>query len=157
MHYGQIKQIILDGAFRSAIGMKGIDGLLEIIGGVCLRLIHSSEMNATLGVLLQHELSQDPADFIAIHLLRTSMLLNTNKLFASMFLLSHGVTKVILMVSLWRNAPWAYPLTFVIFGAFGVYQMYRFSHTHSIAMLLFTISDVFLIGLTYREWRKDEI
>jgi uncharacterized membrane protein len=49
------------------------------------------------------ELSPDARDFIAIHLLRTSML-STNTLFASMFLPSHGATKVILIVALWSNA-----------------------------------------------------
>jgi uncharacterized membrane protein len=149
----QYGQILVKTAFRATITTKGIDGLFEIMGGACLWFIHSSAMSSILGILLQHELSHDPRDFIAIHLLRTSMLLSANKVFASIFLLSHGVTKVILVIALWRNAPWAYPLTIVLFGVFGAYQMYRFSHAHSIPMLLFTISDVFLIFLTLREWQ----
>jgi len=122
----QYGQILVKTAFRATITTKGIDGLFEIMGGACLWFIHSSAMSSILGIL---------------------------KVFASIFLLSHGVTKVILVIALWRNAPWAYPLTIVLFGVFGAYQMYRFSHAHSIPMLLFTISDVFLIFLTLREWQ----
>ena len=90
-----------------------------------------------------------------IHLLRASeMLLSSNRLFASMYLLSHGATKVILVVALWMNALWGYPLTIFVFGAFGAYQMYRYSDTHSIAMLLHSIFDAALIYLTWMEWRE---
>ena len=86
----------------------------------------------------------------------TEKLLSGNKLFASMYLLSHGLTKLVLVIALWMNALWAYPLTIVVFAAFSAYQMYRYAHTHSIAMLLFTIFDVALIYLTWMEWREQK-
>jgi uncharacterized membrane protein len=55
-------------------------------------------------------------------------LLSSNRLFASIYLLCHGAAKVALVVALWMNALWPYPLTIVVFGAFSVYQTYRFSH-----------------------------
>jgi uncharacterized membrane protein len=73
-----------------------------------------------------------------------------------MYLLSHGAVKVILVIALWMNALWAYPLTIFVFGGFGAYQMYRYSHTHSIAMLLLTIFDAALICLTWMEWREQK-
>jgi uncharacterized membrane protein len=146
---------ILNSAFRAGITLKGIDGALEIIGGVWLWFIHPSAMNAIVRFLFQHELSRDPDDFIAIHLLRASeRLLRGNTKFASLYLLSHGATKVILVVALWMNALWAYPLTIFVFGAFSAYQMYQYSHTHSMAMLLLTIFDIVLIYLTWLEWRE---
>jgi len=111
--------------FRTGITLKGIDGVLETIGGALLLLMHPAEVNAMLRVLCLHELSRDPQDFIAIHVLRASeTLLGNNRLFASMNLLSHGVTKAALVVALWMNALWAYPLTIFVFAAFSVYQMY---------------------------------
>lgn len=148
-------QALLKNTFRVGILLKGIDGMLEIIGGVWLWLIPPSGMNAVVRVLVKHELSGDPHDFVAIHLFRASeMLLNSNRLFASIYLLSHGATKVILVVALWMNALWAYPLTIFVFGTFGAYQMYRYSHTHSIAMLLLRIFDFAIIYLTWMEWRE---
>ena len=150
-------RIILKNTFRTGITLKGIDGVLETIGGVLLWLIHPSAMNAIVRVFCQHELSRDPQDFIALHLFRASeTLLSGNRLFASLYLLSHGATKIVLVVALWMDALWAYPLTIFVFAAFGAYQMYQYSHTHSIAMLLHTIFDVVLICLTWLEWRERE-
>jgi uncharacterized membrane protein len=148
---------ILKNTFRTGITLKGIDGVLETIGGALLWLIHPSAMNAIVRVLSQHELSLDPHDFIAVHLLRASeTLLSGNRLFASLYLLSHGATKVVLVVALWMNKLWAYPLTIFVFATFSAYQTYQYSHTHSIAMLLLTIFDVVLIYLTWLEWRERE-
>ena len=120
-------------------------------------LIPPSAMNSVVKVLVEYELSLDPHKFIAIHLLRTSrMLLSGNRMFASIYLLSHGATKVILVLALWMNAQLAYPFTIIFLGGFSAYQMYRYSHTHSIAMLLLTIFDVALIYLTWMEWREQK-
>src|ERR1700683_4168224 len=107
---------ILKSVFRTGITLKAVDGVLEIIGGVWLWLILPSAMNAVIRGVVERELSRDPHDFIAIHLLRTSeILLSSNRLFASVYLLSHGAVKVFLAVALWMNAQWAYPLTILFF------------------------------------------
>ena len=140
-------------AFQLGIIVKGIDGALELVGGVLLWLVHPSALNRIIRSLTQHELSRDPHDLIAVHLLRASDALLSNRHFAALYLLTHGATKVMLVVGLWMKARWAYPLTIFVFAVFSAYQMYRFSHTHSVAMLLLTLFDVALIGLTWREWR----
>src|SRR6266478_4010969 len=125
-------RIILKNAFKTGITLKGIDGVLETIGGLLLWLIPPSALNPIVRVLTQHEISHDHQDFIAVHVLRASAtLLSSNRLFASLYLLAHGATKVVLVVALWMNALWAYPLTIFVFAAFSAYQLYRYSHTHS--------------------------
>jgi uncharacterized membrane protein len=146
---------ILKTVFQTGITLKGIDGALEILGGVLLWIVRPSAMNAFLRVLSQHDLSRDPHDFIAVHLLRTSaILLSTNRLFPSLFLLSHGIAKVVLVVAMWMKELWAYPLTILVFSAFSAYQIYRCSHTHSITLLILTIFDVVVIALTWQQWRQ---
>jgi uncharacterized membrane protein len=146
---------ILKTSFQTGITLKGIDGVLEIVGGVLLWIVRPAAMNAFIRVLSQHDLSRDPHDFIAVHLLRTSeMLLSTNRLFPSLFLLSHGIAKVVLVIALWMKELWAYPATILVFSAFSAYQIYRCSHTHSIALFILTIFDVVVIGLTWQQWRQ---
>jgi uncharacterized membrane protein len=84
------------------------------------------------------------------------MLLSSNRLFASMYPLSRGAVKVVLVVALWMNAQRTYPRTIFVFGGFNTYKMGQYSHTHSIAMLLLTIFDVAIIYLTWMEWRERE-
>ncbi len=148
---------ILKSTFRAGITLKAIDGVVEIIGGVWLWFITPAAMNSIMKVIVDHELSRDPHDFFARHILHTTeMLRNSNWLFASIYLLSHGAVKVVLVIALWMNALWAYPLTIFVFSGFGAYQMYRYSHTHSMALLLLTIFDVAIIYLTWMEWREQK-
>lgn len=143
--------------FRVGITLKGIDGLLETIGGVLVWFITPSSMNRVILTLFQHELSRDPHDYIATHLLIASQkFVSGGKMFASMFLLSHGIVKVVLVVALWLNRLWAYPLLILVFGAFSVYQTYRFAHTHSLGLALLTIFDLFIIYLTWQEYREQK-
>jgi len=145
---------LLRDAFRTGITAKGIDGLLEIFGGVLVWFIKPSAMGQALRALSLHELSRDRYDFIALHLLHISeRLVHSTPVFASIFLLSHGLVKVILAVALWMNELWAYPLAMGVFAAFSVYQVYRFTHTHSISLMILTILDLMVIWLTWAEWR----
>lgn len=77
-------------------------------------------------------------------------------MFASLYLLSHGLVKVVLVVCLWANRLWAYPLTIVVFAAFMVYQTYRFTHTHSWALIILTLFDGLLIFLTWKEYQDQK-
>ena len=145
---------LLHGTFRTGIAMKGFDGVLEMIGGVLLWFISPSTMSATLRMLCQHELSRDPHDFVAVHLLHTSeKLAHSDPLFASIFLLSHGGVKAVLSVFLWFGELWTYPLAIFVFGAFSVYQAYRFTHTHAISLLVITVFDLAIVWLTWGEYR----
>jgi uncharacterized membrane protein len=145
---------LLRATFRTGIAMKGIDGLLETIGGVLLWVINPSVMSHAVALLFQHELSRDPHDFIATHLLHISQeFTDSDRVFASIYLFSHGIVKIVLVGALWLDDLWAYPLAIFVFGAFGVYQIYRYTHTHSIAMLALTIFDAVIVWLTWEEYR----
>ena len=144
---------ILRRAFHAGITVKGIDGVLEVIGGALLWFVKPSSMGWWIQVLCAHELSRDPNDYIANHLLRISArLANTDPTFASLYMFSHGFTKILLVAALWRNKLWAYPVTIFVFTVFTLYQAYRYMHTHSLAMLILTIFDIVVIYLTWKEY-----
>jgi uncharacterized membrane protein len=149
---------IMHETFRAGITLKGIDGILESVGGVLLWFVRPSSIRGVIGVLLQHELSRDPHDFIAAHLLHASQhLTDASKPFASAYLLTHGLVKALLVTALWFDKLWAYPLTMAVFAAFSVYQVYRFAHTHSLALALLTVFDVLIIYLTWEEYREQKL
>lgn len=78
----------------------------------------------------------------------------TGRHFAAVYLLSHGLVKLVLVVELLRNRLWAYPLMVVMLGIFVGYQSYRFFLTHSIAMVILTVFDLAVIALTAMEYRE---
>ena len=56
-------------------------------------------------------------------------------------------------IGLLREKLWAYPASFVVFGAFIAYQLYRYSFTHEISLILLSIFDLFVIALAVHEYR----
>jgi uncharacterized membrane protein len=148
------RRTILHESFRAGITLKGIDGILEAIGGVILWFVKPSALNKIALRFLELDLPFDRHEFIIRHLyLATEHLASGGRHFASLYLLAHGLIKALLVVALWFDALWAYPLTIFVFGLFCVYQMHRFLYTHSLALVLITVFDVFIIYLTGREYR----
>jgi len=140
-------------AFRAGISVKGFDGVLETLGGVLLWFVKPSSF-AWLETFWLRVLAQNRHDFIAVHMLHMSQRLSSSDpVFASFYLLTHGLIKVILAVVLWMNELWAYPLAITVFGAFCVYQVYRYTHTQSEALIWLTVFDIGVVILTWREYR----
>jgi uncharacterized membrane protein len=138
----------------SLIG-KALDGVLEVIGGVVLFFVNAEQINGMLKVLTLHELSEDPHDFLANLFLHSVQHLSTGtKVFAAFFLLWHGLVKVGLVWALFRRHLWAYPIAILAFGLFLAYQIYRYSHTHSMWLLALSILDLFVILLTWLEYKR---
>jgi uncharacterized membrane protein len=108
----------------------------------------------TVSVLTQEELVEDPRDVIANYLLHSAQNLSIGtQLFVAFYLLSHGSIKLWLIIGLLRQKLWYYPTAIVVFGLFIVYQLYRFSFTHSAWLLLITEVDVIVIALTWHEYK----
>lgn len=147
--------LLLDRSFRVSISLKGLHALLETIGAIALLKIDPQMMNRFVWAVLHQELSEDPQDFVATHLVRASQYFaGSGKYFASLYLLSHGAVKLVLVVALLRNKLWAYPLMIATLAAFVCYQSYRFALSHSVAMILLTLFDVVVILLTWFEYGK---
>lgn len=144
----------LDTTFNVALVLKGLDGVLELAGGVLLLVISPDTLNRWAQALTQHELSQHPNDFLAHHLLRLTENLHKTQLFGAVYLLSHGVVKLVIVGGLLRRALWAYPVAFVFLGGFIVYQIYRLTYDQSVGLALLTAFDLFIIWLTWREYQR---
>ena len=137
--------------FIVGILLKAFDGVLEILGGIAL--LFSGALAHTAALLIQHELIEDPSDALATHLQQFIPLLAGSSLFATIYLLSHGVIKLFLAAGLLSNKLWAYPTAIVVFVLFVVYQMYRYTFTHSPWLIVFTVIDIAVIWLTWHEYR----
>lgn len=132
--------------------LKGINGTIEILAGILF--LFTGIVTETLTFLVQRELLEDPGDFVANtiqHVL--PYLYSHTQLFTAFYLLSHGIIKLFLVVSLLRKKIWAYPATIAVLILFVVYQLYRLTFGFSIFLILLTIFDIFLIALTWHEYK----
>ena len=141
-------------AFDIGVVLKGIDGLLEIAGGLFLLIVPLGTIRHFLIWVTGRELSKDPHDFIATHLVHLANNLSvTGYRLTIAYLLVHGFVKVFLVYMLLKRRLWAYPTAIVIFIAFGVYQIYQFTFSHSLLLAGLTVLDAFVIVFTVWEYR----
>ena len=103
---------VLHDSFRVGITMKGLDGLLETLAGLLLLVARPELLAHIVQSIGNSNWLWDVNGYIADHLLQASERLSTGgKMFAAVFLLAHGLAKVILVVGLWFDRLWAYPLS----------------------------------------------
>ena len=140
--------------FRIGLFVKGFDGALELIGGLLLLVISPSKIDSLVRTLTMHELKEDPTDFIANHIRHfASSLTGSATLFAAVYLLLHGVVKVVLVAAVLRERTGAYPWMIAFLVAFIVYQGYELVMHFTIAMVLLNLFDLVILWLTVHEYR----
>jgi uncharacterized membrane protein len=144
---------LLDRTFDISILLKGLDGVIEVVGGLLLLTVSANTLNALAVRITRAELSQDPHDFVANHLLRLTTDLRHTQTFGALYLLSHGAVKIVLVAALLREQHWAYPGMLAFLVLFIGYQCYRMTDAPSVALALLTIFDAFVVWLTWREYQ----
>lgn len=139
--------------FEVSVLLKGAHAAVECLGGLALALTNNEWIRNLAAQATQSELIEDRQDFVATHLAAwaNGFSIETQHFYA-WYLLSHGVVKLALVTGLLMRKLWAYPTTVVVLGLFIVYQLYRYTQTHGIGLLLLTTLDVIVVGLTWHEY-----
>ena len=131
-----VKRSRLHVAFEIGVILKGLNGLLELIGGILLLVFPPGAIQRFVVELTHNELSRHAQTFAAI------------------YLLSHGVIKAVLVYALLKDKLWAFPWAIGVFAGFGVYQIYRYFVEPSGWLIALTVLDVIVIGLTLAELQR---
>ena len=138
--------------FVTGIGIKGVFGLFDTLVGFFF--FSTSAITNLITFLTQHELGEDPTDFLANKIIEVLPYISVHtQLFVAWYFLIHGVINVLLVISVLRKKFWAYPAYMTALLLFGVYQVYRFTHTHSLILLVVTFFDAVMIWLIWREYQ----
>jgi uncharacterized membrane protein len=146
---------LLDRSFEIGVALKGLNGAVELVGGVVLLAVSPATINRVAVALTRQELSEDPHDFVATHVLHTAHGLHGSTLaFGAIYLLLHGLVKVVLVTALLLNKLWAYPWMIAFLVVFIGYQLYRIAVRTTAGLVGLTIFDAVVAWLTYREYRK---
>jgi uncharacterized membrane protein len=151
---GWLKQKNIHLAFEVSLVLKAVLAATEILAGIGAYFVRHQLVFKVVERLTREELLEDPRDAIANDLFHWAQHVSGNtRHFVGLYLLSHGVVKLWLVAGLLRAKLSYYPVAIVIFAAFIAYQAYRFSHTHSLWLLLVTAVDVVVVVLTWHEYR----
>src|ERR1700688_753815 len=91
-------------SFEIGIAVKGFDGLLEFLGGAIIFFMKPSQMNELVRKVCEYLLTPAPHSAVAIHMFNASQnMTSSSAKFAALYLLSHGLVKVLLVSCLWMN------------------------------------------------------
>ncbi len=146
---------LLDKSYEIGLLLKGIDGTIELIGALLLIFVPPHFFESMAHWLTRAELASDPDSFVANHTVHAAhTLAQGHNLFATLFLLTHGAVKVVLVVCLLRNKLWAYPYALIALGLFLAYQLYAMVVKPTLGMGFLTVLDAAIIWLVWREWQK---
>lgn len=139
--------------FRLSLVVKGLFAFGETLAGFLLIYFTPSRVLELVHYILSTEIGREYIHFWKEYLLDFghSYTVGT-QLFAIFYLISHGAVKFVIIVLLWQERLWAYPLSVASLLGFIVYQLYRYQMTHSIMLILLTIFDIILIILTFIEF-----
>lgn len=146
---------LLDKTYEIGILIKGIDGFVELVAGLFLLIVRPATIGHWTHLITQAELNENAHNVIATHVLHYGeSLARGRNVFAIAFLLTHGIIKLVLVISLLRGKMWAYPFALVTLGLFVVYQAYELVVKTTFGMSFLTALDLLIIWLVWREWQQ---
>ena len=146
---------LLDRTFFVSLLLKLADGIIELIGGAVLLFMTPRQIQAAVVAVTRGELAEDPNDYLSNLLVRYAGQLNVSlTVFGALYLLVHGVVKVLLVAAVLRDHLWAYPWLIGFLVAFIGWQSYELVVHFSWGLLFLTLFDIFIVYLTVREYRR---
>ncbi len=105
--------------------------------------------------VFRNELTDDPQDHIFSFLAHS---LTQQGFSITYFLAAHflfwGVIDIVLSYTMIRHHLWAFTTSIALIILFMFYEIYRFTHTHSLILLAFIVTDVFFVYLIRHEYEK---
>jgi len=141
--------------FEVGIWIKGIDGLIEIAGGILLLAVSLEALNSYVIAITEKEIQEDSGDLIANALRHAAHRMTPgSKHIAGAYLLGNGIVKVFLAACILRGKLWCYPIAVAVITSFILLQCVRMSFHFSWAMFNGTIIDVAIVLLIWREYRR---
>ena len=144
--------------FLFSVWIKGIAGIAETLAGVAIPFVSQKMLVSLVVLFTAPELDEDPDDWLANYLSGAVQgFSSSSQSFASAYLITHGLIKVILVASLlWGRNLWVYAASMWALVAFIAYQMWLYSRTPSLWLILLTVLDLVVIYLVWREyqWRR---
>ena len=144
-------------AYLITIAIKGIDGAIETVLGLLIWAGGADRFHTFLLGFTAPELMEAPSGAF-MQLLRSgaAQLMDSSVGFVVLYLLAHGVLKVVLaLVLLTGGGRWVYPVATTILTGFIGFMSWHLAEQWSNWVLAFALFDLFTLLLVLNEWRNE--
>ena len=130
-------------------------GFFRVIFGFVLLNVVGTLLLDVVSRLMSHELNQDPSDILYRFI---SSILTSHPLYVTYFLAVYfifwGVLDIVLSYNLIKQKMWAFPVSFILISFFILYELIRYTHTHSTILLFIILLDALILWLIQRQYIK---
>jgi len=148
------REVTIRRVFRISLIIKAIDSAIEMAAGAALYLVSYAAIIGFVQWLTHRELMEDPRDFLANMLLHAAETFSVpKKTFVALYLVAHGAIKLVLVIMVLRDKPWAYPAFMAALALLITYQSYRVALGFSLWLAVLTVFDAMVLILTWHEWK----
>lgn len=146
---------MIEKIFRVVMYWRVLYGILKISFGAVLLHYIGQRISYVFLRLMRRELVEDPKDILvhqAAHLLGHIPYAVTY--FLASYFIFWGVMDVFLSYNLLKHRLWAFPFSVGLISLFVFYELYRFTHTHSLMLLFMIVFDGVVIYIIHKEYLK---
>jgi uncharacterized membrane protein len=138
--------------FKITVSLKGLYALFEFASGVLILSLSTGTIANFLMLLGERE-DGSRRDLVARFLVGAEQRMqNGGKQFAGVYLLLHGIINMVIVMGLLTGRLWAFPAGSLAIAAFMAYQVYRYTLTHTFALIVLTVYDAIILGLIWHEY-----
>jgi uncharacterized membrane protein len=139
--------------FVISICIKILTGLVETVSGFLLLWMSPAALTLVLNRFSRGEQLEDPQDFFLIYAHQyLQHLTSGTKVFAGLYILSHGLINLVLVAGLIKEKTWAYLVAIGVLISFMTYQIFRVAMNHSLPLAVLTIFDAFFVVIIWHEY-----
>lgn len=142
-----------DKVFKVSIILKGLDSLLEVVGGIFLLIVKPSTLHSWANQIVKTSFFKQHAS-LSGYITHSVHNIALATLFGAIYLLVHGAIKLGLVIAILYNKLWAYPVFLVVLLIFIISQVILLMRHLSVGLSLLTVFDVFVTVMTWLEWQK---
>lgn len=141
--------------FRVSLWVKLLVGIGEFMSAAVLFFTPPGWWTLAAQKIANSEIFQDTDIITSAQVLHEGSVLSQHTpWFATVYLLIHALTKIVLVWAVLKNKLWAYPWMLGILTIFTGYQIFDIATGGSLIMVALTVFDVLIVFLTLHEWKR---
>ena len=143
-----------DTLFRVGLVIKLVDSVFEMIGGAILTV--PTKLAGWLLLLSQHELDKHHNAMVGRLDHITDLVLTKAFMGEAIYLLIHGLAKLILISAIFVGKDWGYRGLIVVLSLFSLLEVAQGIRAHEYVPIILALFDGFLVWLIWKELRAKD-
>jgi uncharacterized membrane protein len=151
---GRASLFVAHRLFEVGVTLKALHAVFELALGAAILAVSPVAVSDYFVRLALQQQSRGSAAFLVNFLMDLAHAVqHGGQHFAGIYLLVVGLMNLGLAIGLLMGSLWSYPAALAALALLMSYQMYRYTHTHAVALIALTLFDAIVWFLVWHEYR----